>query len=104
MHQDILPCMFCPDPSWSANSYGGEYEKEVMLRIVVPKQTQTSSNSFSINYRLYICHEHSECSVKDLHLVVNVLYAENAPTTTLHSITHVVGLQQMQSSTHSLSS
>jgi hypothetical protein len=104
MHQEILPSVFCPDPSWSASSVGGEYEKEATLRIVVPTQTQTSSNSFSINYRLYICHEHSECSVKDLHFVVNVLCAENAPTTTVHYLTHVVELQQMGSSTHNLSS
>jgi hypothetical protein len=102
MHQEILPCVFCTDPSWSTSSVGGEYEKEAALRIVVP--TQTSSNSLSINYHLYIYHEHLECSVKDLHFVVNVLYAENAPTTTVHYLTLVVGLQKMGSSMHNLSS
>jgi len=104
MHQEFLPCVFCPDPSWSASSYGGEYEKEVTLHVVVPKQSQASSNSFSIDYRFYICQEHSECSMQDLHFVVNVLYADGAPTTTAHYLTHVVGLQQMRSSTDNLTS
>lgn len=104
MHQEILHYVFCPDPSWSASSCGGEYENEVTLHIVVPKQTQASSSSFSINYHLYVCWEHSECSVQDLQFVVNVLYAENAPTTTAHYLTHVVGLQQMQPPAQNLSS
>ena len=104
MHQEILSCVFCPDPSWSANSYGGVYEKDVTLHIVVPQQTQTSSSSFSINYRFYICQEHTECSMQDLHFVVNVLSAPNAPTMTAHYLTHVVGPQQMRSSSHNIPS
>ena len=95
MHQEVQHCVFCPDPSWTASSYGGEYEKEVILHVVVPKQTQASSNSFSINYRLYICHECSECSVQVLYFVVNVLYADGAPTTTAGYLTHVVGPPQI---------
>ncbi|XP_021919541.1 uncharacterized protein LOC110829767 [Zootermopsis nevadensis] len=49
-----------PDTSWSATS-SGEYEREMTLRILVPKQKQTPTTSFPVNYRLYVCYEHSEC-------------------------------------------
>ncbi|PNF20594.1 NHL repeat-containing protein 2 [Cryptotermes secundus] len=81
-----------PDPSWSANTYGGEYEQEMTLCIVVPKQKQASSNSFSVSYRLYVCREHSECSVRDFHFLLTVVYTEDAPTRVIHYLSHVVGL------------
>jgi hypothetical protein len=80
------------DPSWSANTCGGEYKQEMTLCIVVPKQKRSSSNSFSVSYRLYVCRDHSECSVRDLHFLVTVVYTEDAPTRVIHYLSHVVGL------------
>lgn len=81
-----------PDASWSASTCGGEYKQEMTLCIAVPKQKQASSSSFYVSYRLYVCQERSECSVRDLHFLVTVVYTEDAPTRVIHYLNHTVGL------------
>jgi hypothetical protein len=84
--------MLFVDSSWSANTCAGEYEQETTLCIIVPKQKQALSSSFSVSFRLYVCQEHSECSVRDFHFLVTVVYAEDAPTRVIHYLRHTVGL------------
>ncbi|XP_069674037.1 NHL repeat-containing protein 2 isoform X2 [Periplaneta americana] len=84
-----------PGPSWSASRCAGDYEPETTLKIMVPKQKQASSATFSINYRLYICRDSSECSKLELHIVVTVVYSDLAPDTVIHHFTHAFGQHRM---------
>lgn len=79
-----------PDASWSASCAAGEYTPDMSLCISVPKAKRGIQTSLSLNYRLYICIEHSECSMHSFNFLINVLYSDDAPGVVQHTVSHLV--------------
>ncbi|KAJ9579580.1 hypothetical protein L9F63_004765, partial [Diploptera punctata] len=79
-----------PDGMWSTSSSGGEYTPAMSLRILAPKANGGVQTSLSLNYRLYTCVKHSECSMNIFSFLINVLYSDDAPAVVHHKLSHMV--------------
>ncbi|PSN47589.1 NHL repeat-containing protein 2 [Blattella germanica] len=79
-----------PDLSWSASCAGGEYAQDMSLRVLVPRRKSATHTSFCVNYRLFICLDETQCTMRNFHFQITVIYDDNAPALVQHQVSYEI--------------